>query len=181
MDKFKNYEVAFSGLKDGKHQFEFEIDQTFFELFETEEEFSNSKLKASVLLDKHSTFLEFWIEINGTVTLICDITGNPFDHSIHYELKILVKFGETYDDSNDEVITIPASDHSFNIAQLLYEGVMLSIPMKKISPDVSESDWELLNKYSVGSVETSSLNDEKQEDQEVDPRWEALKNLKNKK
>lgn len=180
MDKFKNYEVAFSGLKDGKHQFEFEIDQTFFELFETEEEFSNPRLKVDLLLDKHSTFLEFWIEIHGPITLVCDITGKPFDHSIHYEMKVLVKFGESFDDSNDEVITIPASDHSFNIAQLLYEGVMLSIPMKKISPDISDNDWELLNKYSVGSIDDPS-SEEEEEEKEVDPRWEALKNLKNKK
>ena len=41
MDKFKNYDIAFTGLKNGKHEFDFIITQAFFDLFETEKEFTN--------------------------------------------------------------------------------------------------------------------------------------------
>lgn len=180
MDKFRNYEVSFSGLKDGKHRFEFEIDEKLFELFESEGEFTRPRLTAEVLLDKHSTFLEFWIDVKGLVELECDITSVRFDHPIEHHVKVLVKFGETYDDSNEEVITIPSSDHSFNLAQLLYESVMLSIPMKKISPEVSKEDWELLEKYSLKQTEEEPETETEDESSEVDPRWEALKKLKDK-
>ncbi len=170
MDNFRDYEVAFSGLKTGKHTFQFEIDKAFFDLFDTEKEFTNPKIVADVLLDKHSTFLEFWIKTSGTVELICDITNEAFDYPIENEIKVLVKFGEEYDDSDEDVITIPTSDHAFNVAQLIYEDVMLSIPMKKISPNVKEEDLEILEKFSPKKIEET--------EEEVDPRWEALKKLK---
>ena len=40
MDKLRNYDIVFSGLKNGKHEFQFEIDKAFFKLFETEQEFT---------------------------------------------------------------------------------------------------------------------------------------------
>lgn len=174
MDKFRNYEVVFSGLKEGKHKFQFEINKAFFELFETEQEFTNPRITADVLMDKHSTFLEFWIKTKGVVTLVCDITNEEFDHPIENEIKVLVKFGEEYDDSDEDVITIPSTDHAFNVAQLIYEDVSLSIPMKKVSPNVDDEDLEILEKYSPKETENQAG------EEEIDPRWEALKKLKDK-
>jgi uncharacterized metal-binding protein YceD (DUF177 family) len=172
MDKFRNYEVEFSGLKNGKHEFRFEIDKEFFQHFDTEQEFTDPKIVADVLMEKHTTFLEFWITTSGTVNLVCDITNEPFDHPIANTIRVMVNFGEEYDDSEEDVITIPSSDHAFNVAQLIYEDVMLSIPMKKISPNISEEDLKNLEKYSP--------KDEIEEEPEGDPRWDALKKLRDK-
>ncbi|SIS51074.1 Uncharacterized metal-binding protein YceD, DUF177 family [Kaistella chaponensis] len=170
MDRLRNYDVVFSGLKNGKHQFQFEIDKKFFQLFDTEQEFTEPQIVADVLMEKHTTFLEFWIKTEGTVNLICDLTNDHFDHPLENEMKVLVKFGEEYDDSEIYVITIPSKDHAFNIAQLIYENVMLSIPMKKVSPHISKEDLEILEKFSP-KVEMV-------EEPKSDPRWEALKQLK---
>lgn len=172
MDRLRNYDIVFSGLKNGKHEFKFEIDKKFFQLFDTEQEFTEPQIVADVLMEKHTTFLEFWIKTEGTVNLVCDITNDHFDHSLENEMKVLVKFGEEYDDSEIDVITIPAKDHAFNIAQLIYENVMLSIPMKKVSPDISKEDLEILEKFSP--------KEEIVEEQKSDPRWEALNKLKDK-
>lgn len=171
MDKFRNYDIAFSGLKNGKHTFRFEIDKKFFQLFDTEQEFTQPRIVAEILMDKHTTFLELWIKTSGTVQLICDLTNDPFDHMIENELEVLVKFGEEYDDSDGDVITIPKTDHAFNAAQLIYEDVMLSIPMKKVSPHITEEELKVLEQYRPEEIE---------EKEEVDPRWEALKKLKDK-
>ncbi|MGD1319420.1 YceD family protein [Chryseobacterium sp. CBo1] len=173
MDKLRNYDVSFSGLKTGKHEFRFEIDKEFFQLFDTEQEFTDPKIAVDVLLDKHTTFLEFEIKVDGTVELVCDITNENFTHPIENQIGILVKFGEEYDDSEEDVITIPTNDHAFNVAQLIYENVALSIPMKKISPNVSDEDLAILEKFSPKETE-------EEEEHESDPRWDALKNLKNK-
>ena len=172
MDKFRNYDVAFTGLKNGKHKFKFEVEQSFFDLFETEQEFTNAHINVDVALEKHTTFLDLEVTISGKVDLICDITAEEFSHPINNSIKILVKFGEEYDDSNEEIITIPHGDSAFNIAQIVYEAVMLSIPMKKISPNVNDEDIELIEKFSPKI--------EEDKEHEVDPRWEALKKLKDK-
>lgn len=174
MDKYRNYEISFSGLKNGKHEFEFIIHQEFFDLFEAEKEFSNTKLVSNVLLDKHSTFLEFEISVAGTIDLICDISNEEFSHPIEHKINFLVKFGEEYDDSNEEIITIPHHYSEFNIAQIIFEAVMLSVPMKKLSPQLSENKeyQTLLEQYSP------QIKEEKNEDKAIDPRWAALHQLK---
>lgn len=173
MDKLRNYDVSFSGLKNGRHEFKFEIDKTFFQLFDTEQEFTNPKIEVDILLEKHTTFLEFEIKVHGTVELICDITNEAFDYPIENQIRVLVKFGEEYDDSEEDVITIPAGDHAFNTAQLIYENVQLSIPMKKLSPNVSDEDLELLDQFSPKDIEETE-----EEEHESDPRWDALKKLR---
>lgn len=173
MDKLRNYDVSFSGLKNGKHEFKFEIDKTFFQLFDTEQEFTNPRIEVNVLLDKHTTFLEFEIKIKGLVELVCDITNEDFDYPIENEMKILVNFGEEYDDSNEDVITIPSTEHAFNVAHLIYENVMLSIPMKKISPNVSDEDMKILDQFSPKEIEEAE-----EEEHESDPRWDALRKLR---
>lgn len=173
MDKIRNYNVSFSGLKEGKHTFQFEIEKSFLELFDTEREFENPKMLADVILQKHNTFLEFEINVHGTVELLCDLTNEAFDHPIQNDIKVLVKFGEEYDDSDVDVITIPKQDHEFNIAQLVYEAIVLAIPMKKLSPNITEEDLSLLNTYSAELPVESN-----EEEPETDPRWDALKKLK---
>lgn len=172
MDKIRNYDVIFSGLKNGFHKFNFEIDQALFKLFDTEQDFTEPKIQVDISMDKHTTFLEFIINIKGTVILICDISAEKFEHPVENQIEVLVKFGEEYDDSEEDVITIPAKDHAFNAAQLIYECVSLAIPMKKIAPDISEEDLAILEKFSP--------KESSEEEHETDPRWEALKNIKNK-
>lgn len=176
MERFRNYDISFSGLKNGKHEFEFHIYQEFFDLFEAEKEFTNANLVSNVALEKHSTFLDFTISVSGKLDLVCDISNEQFAYPIEHQIKLLVKFGEEYDDSNEEIITIPHHYSEFNIAQIIYEAVMLSIPMKKISPNLSENNeyHSLLEKFSPKIKEEIDINDE------IDPRWAVLKQLKNK-
>lgn len=148
MDKLRNYDISFSGLKNGKHSFQFRIEQAFFDLFGIEQEFTSPRITADVLMEKHTTFLELDIRTEGTVTLVCDISSKEFEHPVENEIKILVKFGEEYDDSNEDIITIPSTDHAFNVAQLIYEDVVLSIPMKKVAPDVDNEILDALDRYS---------------------------------
>ncbi len=179
MDKLKNYDVSFSGLKTGKHEFKFDINQEFFDLFETEKEFSDSNIKADVLLDKHSSFMELEIKVSGFLELTCDISNDQFNYPIENEIKVLVKFGEDYDDSDSEIVVLPFNAAEINIAQLIYEDVMLSVPMKKLSPDLAEHpEYEkLLEQYSPKEEEEEIASDEEEKD--IDPRWEALKKIKN--
>lgn len=167
MDRIQNYDVAFSGLKEGKHQFKFEVDKEFFQLFDTDQEFTNPLVQVDVLLDKHSTFLEFEMRASGSIDLVCDVSNEIFPYSIEQLMKFLVKFGEEYDDSNEEVIIIPHHEYAFNIAQYVYEMVMLSVPMKKLSPFYQEDENEM-------------GDGQEEEIKEVDPRWEVLKRLKEK-
>jgi uncharacterized metal-binding protein YceD (DUF177 family) len=183
MEKMKNYDVAFSGLKVGRHQFEFEIAQNFFELFEISDlEFTNTKVLAKVLLTKHNSFLEFEFELEGTIDVLCDLTAEAYSEPIFFENRILVNFADAYDDSNEDVISIPRHETSFNIAHQLYEGILLSVPMKKIKPGIGDDSLAFLADYSIDEDQLNQLEDQQDrpqaEEKEIDPRWAALLKLK---
>lgn len=178
MEKFRFYNVSFSGLSLGQHEFEFHMAQPFFDLFDFEQDFREPHLKLKLVLDKKNNFLELDFKLEGSVETDCDLTNEPFRQEIKGESAVIVKFGEDYDYSDDEVWIIPQGEHTVNIAQMVYEMVLLALPLKRIHPDVasgkSHSEMlELLNRYSIENKESGSG------EQETDPRWEELKKLKN--
>lgn len=182
MDKFKKYNVSFAGLSLGRHQFDFSIAQSFFDLFEFEQDFDQPDLHIQLILDKKNNFLDLFFELSGKVNLDCDLTNESFTQEIQGKSEIIVKFGEEFNDSDDEVWVIPEGSHSVNVAQMIYEMTLLALPIKRIHPDVlsgkSHSEMlELLDQYALHEGDFEE-EDQSNDDEEIDPRWEELKKLK---
>ncbi|MDG1571571.1 DUF177 domain-containing protein [Robiginitalea sp. M366] len=171
--KIRDYDIPFSGLKLGKHQFEYQIDQTFFDAFGYEE-FNGASLRADVTLEKMSTMLELEMQAAGTVNVNCDITNEPFDLPVEGGLKLVVKFGEEYNDEDDEVLVLPHGEHQLNIAQYLYEMLVLAVPSKRIHPGVADGTLksEMLRKLEELQPKAPDNKTDK-----TDPRWDALRDL----
>lgn len=182
MDKIKNYNVSFSGLNLGKHTFKFRITQAFFELFDFNQDFRNPAIDAVVELEKHSNFLDLKLNATGEVEVDCDVTDEPYQQPIDGELALVVKFGQTFDDSDDEVWTIPHGEHEINVAQLIYELVLLSIPNKRVNPNLdsekAQEALDLLDKYAPKASAEENID---KENDSTDPRWDSLKDLFKKK
>jgi uncharacterized metal-binding protein YceD (DUF177 family) len=171
--KQKEFNIPFSGLKQGKHNFNFEIDNTFFDSFEYDD-FNDAKLHLDVLLNKTSTMMELDFEITGTVNVDCDITSEGYDQEISSELRLVVKFGEEYNDEDDEILILPHGEHHVNVAQFVYEMAVLSVPQKRVHPGVEDGTLksELLDK--LNELQPKEKKDNKEEN---DPRWDELKKL----
>ncbi len=178
MKSLKEYEIHFTGLKEGTHEFQFEAKDEFFDHFNTEREFQKANVLATTKFVKYSTFFEIYLHIEGEAELLCDISGEEFMYPFSNDMKVIIKFGPEYNDDHEEIIIIPEAFTSFNIAQILYEAVMLAIPMKKVSPHIDEEILERLKKYAPKSpYEEENRQDDSP--QMPDPRWEALKNINN--
>ncbi|MFV0152980.1 DUF177 domain-containing protein [Empedobacter falsenii] len=192
MDKLKNYNIIFTSLPFGKSNFTFELSQSFFDLFEIEQDFENPTMIASIILDKKSTMLELEISLKGNITVPCDLTGELFQQEISNNAELIVKFGDEFDDTDFEIWVIPREEYQINLAQILYELAMLSVPTKRIHPDVlnGESNSEmidLLDQYSIYELDEDAENVEDDNDNDngdvddnddIDPRWAKLKDLK---
>ncbi|GLU43297.1 DNA-binding protein [Muricauda sp. NBRC 101325] len=174
MMKLKEFFIPFSGLKLGKHDFVYEIDNAFFESFEYQE-FNGASIRVKAILEKMSTMMELQIEAEGTVNVDCDLTGEPFDQPIESDLRLVIKFGEEYNDEDDEILIIPHGEHQINIAQYVYEMLVLAVPQKRIHPGVEDGTLksEILDKLEqLQPKETKESSDDK-----TDPRWDDLKKL----
>ena len=174
MKKHKEFVIPFSGLKQGKHEFDFKIDNTFFESFEYNE-FNNAAIDLHVLLNRSSTMLELAMTANGTVNVYCDVTNEPYDQPIASNLDLVVKFGEEFNDDNDEILILPHGEFQVNISQYVYEMLVLAVPLKKVHPGVLDGTLE---SEAVAKLEESHPNEVKEsKDKQTDPRWDSLKKL----
>jgi uncharacterized metal-binding protein YceD (DUF177 family) len=171
--RLKEYQIPFSGLKQGKHQFEFQIDKTFFEAF-SYDEFRAANVTVKAVLDKMSTMMELELQGSGTVNLACDITDEPFDQPIDGRLELVIKFGEEYSDEDDEILVLPHGEHQFNVAQYIYEMIVLSVPSKRIHPGVADGS---LQSEALKRLEELQPKKDKDPADDTDPRWDALRDL----
>src|SRR5690606_25370751 len=135
MMQHKEFIIPFSGLKQGKHEFRFNIHNAFFESFEYNE-FNGADIVIDVTLNKMSTMMELEMKAQGTVNVNCDLTNEPYDKKINADLELVIKFGDEYNDENDEILIIPHAEFQVNIAQYIYEMLVLSVPLKKVHPGV---------------------------------------------
>ena len=60
-----------------------------------------------LVLVKKSTIIELSLNGTGSVNINCTLTNEPFDYQINSKLNLLVKFGDSYDDENDELLVFP--------------------------------------------------------------------------
>ncbi|MGB3591151.1 MAG: DUF177 domain-containing protein [Nonlabens sp.] len=173
--KLNTFDISFSGLKIGKHEFQFKLEDSFFENFGFEE-FNSVNLDVTAVLDKRSTIMDLKLETEGTVNVNCDVTNEPFDLELETVMDIVIKFGEEFNDENDEMLVLPHGEHQFNIAQFIYEMIVLSLPAKKVHPGIEDGtlDSVILDKLN----ELSVSKPESTRNTETDPRWDVLKKLK---
>lgn len=174
MKPMKDYAISFVGLKIGNHDFEYKIDQTFFDYFEFED-FNDVNIKVDVLLNKKSTLLELHFEISGYVNVNCDVTNEPYNQNIENSFDLVVKFGQEYNDENVDILILPHGEYEINIQQYIYELIVLAVPIKRIHPGVEDGT---LSSEILEKLEELSPKEKKENTNEAnDPRWDTLKKL----
>ena len=174
MNNLKAYLIPFIGLKIGKHQFDYQVDNTFFAHFDYDE-FNDASVKVSVVLEKKSTLLELDFQHKGTVNVPCDVSGEEFDLAIKGKLKLVVKFGDAFNDENEELLILPHGEFQVNVAQYIYESIVLSVPLRRIHPGVKDGSLtEVIEKLEALAPKE---NKESVQKNDIDPRWENLKKL----
>ena len=175
MSNLKQFNIPFIGLKQGKHLFDYEIDNTFFEAFGFND-FNSSKLEITLVFDKKSTFFELNLRVNGFVNVDCDTSLEPYEQEIKGNMPLVVNFGTEYNDDNDEMIIIPHEYHEINISQFIYELVILSVPTKKVHPKVLDGTMSSEALTKLKELEIKENKSSTKED-DIDPRWDKLKSL----
>jgi DUF177 domain-containing protein len=177
MKQLNEFLIPFIGLKLGKHQFEFQINKGFFENFEYDE-FESCAIKVNLVLEKKSTMLELNFKHKGTVHVPCDLTGEMFDLPVKGKMRVVVQFGEAYNDDNDELLILPHGEHQIDVAQMIYEMIALSVPFKRVHPGIKDGSLKsaALDKLNELKVAEKVVKKNKEEEN-TDPRWDELKKL----
>jgi uncharacterized metal-binding protein YceD (DUF177 family) len=169
VNRLKEYTIQFVGLEPGNHQFEFEVNDSFFEHFEFSQ-IQHGTIHVTIDLQKMERMMIFDINIDGKVLVTCDRCTNEFDLPLHDTQRLIVKLGAEYTEESEDVVVIPETDYQFNLASYIYEFIHLALPARLLHPDDA-------NGNSTCDPDMLRLLETLTPTESVDPRWEALKKL----
>jgi len=124
--------------------------------------------------EKKATLLNLNFKAIGSVEVSCDVTDEYFDFPIDTSFDWIVKFGDEYNNDNDEILIIPHGSYEIDVAQPIYEMIVLAIPAKIVHPGIKDGtlDSDILIKLEELQPKERLLPEE-----ESDPRWNKLKDL----
>lgn len=152
------------------HEFKYNLGKAFFDEF-GKDLLEDGRFEATVILDKHETFIEGTFGFKGKAKLVCDRSLEPFEYPMKAAHKMVFKYGNEEAEVTDEIVIIPHNKASLNVGQYLYEFIGLALPMKRLHPKFMEEENEDEEEGKI--IYTSTT----EEDGAIDPRWEKLKKL----
>ena len=163
----KHLDIPFVGLKQGVHNFNFEIGNTFFDDFP----FSiieKGSVSVELSLDKKDTVMVGTYKISGSVLTNCALCNELFDAPIKGEMNIYYKFGDEKEE-DENLIVLSSEAYKIEPAQQIYELITVSLnanPRHK-EGECNQEVLSLLRSYQRGA----------EENEESDPRWDKLNKL----
>lgn len=130
------FDIEFVKLSNGEHEFEFSIDDELFKAFDSS--LRAVDLKLNLLFSKSSGTFSLVFRINGKVRVECDRCLTEIDLPISSTNTLMVKITENIIEDQDDIIYIQPNDYKLNIAQPLYDFILLALPIKKTCEDVGK-------------------------------------------
>lgn len=169
----REFEIAWLGLKEGEHVYDFNIGDAFMAEHGAPEELKNWAAVVHLRFVKHASFFQLYFDVSGTLMVPCDRCGDEFLLNLWDEFELIVKLtgdednvAETQDEA--DVAFISRTETVVDISNWLYEFVMLSVPLHKVHPDngCNPEALQLLNELSVN------------EEKPGNSIWSGLKDIK---
>jgi|GEM_PF-689116 len=176
-NKGQEYIIDYKTLESGIYEFDYHIDKDFFAMFD-EPMAQDGDANVHATMRVSSAGLSIRLDIAGTLQVECDRCLDTFDMPIDASYDLVVKFGDktTPHDEADDVITIGADDDFLNLSQHIYEYVVLSLPARRVHPDLPDGrpgcDPEMLSHILITDDEEDTLDDEYDDDEEYEEEYE---------
>jgi uncharacterized metal-binding protein YceD (DUF177 family) len=159
------YRVPFTGLKDGHHVFEFHLGDQFFEAFEYSE-IDGADIQVHTELEKSANMLVFNTVLKGSVSVDCDRCTELIRQEVEGEFQLVVKFGPETGSTDEDVLVLGPQEYQVDLSHYFYEYAHLSLPARRVHPDVSQCNQDVLKKLDEMRVESDS-----------ESHWIAIKDM----
>ena len=172
MCNLEQFKINLKALKQDETPLQWELDNSFFQQLEGAQLQSGS-LHVSGSIRKTVGFFELNLHSVGTVEVTCDRCLEPMSQPIEADLSTTVKLG-TEDSYDDEVITVDETRPVLDTAWLIYESIALAVPIRHVHQpgDCNVAMSEKMEQLSAARSSDADAQDN------IDPRWAKLKNLK---
>ena len=173
LKSLKNYSIPYTGLALGKHTFEYDIKDAFFDEFEYSL-VKKADMKCRVDLEKQETMMILDFHITGTIDATCDRCLAQYPQVVDIKEQQIAKFSDEEVAEDDEIISLGKSEHEIVLAGLIYEYINVAVPFILVCDN--EGNTKYCDKDML--AELSKLKENNEQTESIDPRWDALKKFK---
>ncbi len=181
MDKefVRRYSVEIPKLELGENKDKFDIESSFFKAFENAP-VQEGNIQVDAVINKHRRFLDARFKFKGQITLHCDRCLEPYPYELDFEQAVIYSYDEELEFDTDEVVLIDENSPYLSLFKDFYDFVVLQIPLRKVPPeDLHKCPDSVLEMLGLKEKEEPQEETEAAEEEEpIDPRWAALKKLK---
>lgn len=182
MKSNKEYIIPFVGLNLGIHKFEYDITDAFFDGIEYSI-IHKGNLRVELQLEKRETMLVGNYKVNGTVETNCNRCNDPIETKIKGDYRLVYKFGTEPSDDETLIIIYP-EEFEIDVKDAIFELITVSLPLRSVHKkgECNEEMIEILSEYILTKEKIVEESDQKDSEdgnnEDIDPRWEALNKLK---
>ena len=124
------YTLPIQGLQLGDHHYQYEVDQSFFQFFDSSP-IEDGLIHLQVHLEKRIDMMIFSFEFDGRVNANCDRCLADIQLPIGGSNRLLVKYDPSDADEVDVIFLNPDASE-FNVAKYAYEFICLALPLSKV-------------------------------------------------
>lgn len=176
MVSLQEYKIAYKGLKNGRHIFDFDIASSFFSHFETSK-VKEGNFKVTVDMDKKDTMMVLDFDIRGYHSAACDRCTAGIDVDVNGEDQVIIKVteDETAVDT-DEVIYLNPKDTHLDLTEILYELIHVLIPIASLR-DCEAEDYVYCDHDALDILENPAEDEEEIDEPKENPLWKGLKDI----
>ena len=164
--------IDLKGLKEGVNHLEFDLDDTYFKAVDAPEvSRGNVHVSLDIVRNGNNLFTLDFHEV-GMVMISCDRCLDLMEQPIETTQRLEVNFG-TENSEEGDLVTVAEDEGILDVTWYLYEFIALAIPIKHVhAPGKCNSAMvRALEEY-------SAARSGEEDEQPMDPRWEALLKLK---
>ncbi len=133
MNYLHSFDLPIKGLKIGIHEYHFDINAEFFENMENSL-ISDGEYKVKLICEKRERMMVLNFEISGHYNSVCDRCLVNIDIPTVIDNTVFLKFDENISQSKDldDVIYIDEKDYKFNLASIINQLIVLSMPYRNV-------------------------------------------------
>ena len=159
MELAEQYIIAFKGLKPGTYDYRFPIGGDLFRVFESPE-IKDGNAVAQVRMERADRQLTLDVRIDGEVTVACDRCLEDCPLPVAFEGRLIVRFSDEPGEYDGEVLWLHPAEEEVDLAQYLYESIVLSLPYQRVHPE-GACDPEMLKRFRiVSSAEFDAIEEQ---------------------
>lgn len=167
------FQIDLKRLEEGVTHFQFDLNDDYFKAIEAPE-VEHGAVHVDLEVKRRGDMFELDFHCSGVVHVPCDICLDDMEQPIDTRNRLVAQLGEVESGDDDELLTVDENEGVLDTSWVIYEFIALDIPIKHVHApgECNPAMTKMLEELDA------TRNNANEEDEPVDPRWEALKGLK---